>query len=484
MRAVWRRLWWGLAHVMVNLPVAIRGPRAPFPMLNVLRFFADPVATMLRLSREFGPVAAVADKRATLVCAFGAALNQEVITQPALYQHSTELPVKAPRGSSLERFNQVLPFTNGDAHKRRRRLMMPAFQKSAVDGYAPDLVAVAGVLLKRWPTLTPIDVAVKVRELTAAVAIRVLFGLDALDEKEELAHVEAGLLEALSSPLSIALPFDLPGLPFRTALRLSARVEQRLREVIATRRAQGERGGRDVLSMLLFSKDEEGSSLTDDELVGECNGLFVAGYDTSAQTLSWTLFLLSQHPQVLASLHEELSVLGGAPPTPADFARLPLLDRVIKESMRLLPAAPMLFMRVATQEAKLGEHLVPAGTTVVLSPLVTHRAPALFPEPERFLPARWETVQPSAYEYLPFGAGARMCLGAPLANLSLRVLLPMILQRFRLELVPGADISRGMHGIALAPKRGVPMVLKPQDGELPSPRVPVRGDIGELVTLV
>lgn len=186
---------------------------------------------------------------------------------------------------------------------------------------------------------------------------------------------------------------------------------------------------------------------------------------------------------VLQALHEELAVLGGAPPTPADFARLPLLDRVIKESMRLLPAAPMLFMRVPTREAKLGPHVVPPGTTVVLSPLVTQRAPALFPEPARFLPERWEATSPSAYEYLPFGAGARMCLGAPLANLALRTLLPMVLQRFRVELVAGAEVSRGMHGIALAPKKGLAAVLKPQDGAPPPPRVPVRGDIAELVAL-
>lgn len=467
---------------MIDSRVDIRGPGALFPMLGVLRFFGDPVGTMFRLAREFGPVAAVADGRATLVCAFGAALNQDVMTQPALFQHSTEIPVKAPKGSSLERFNQVLPFTNGDAHRRRRRLMMPAFQKAAIDGYAPGLIAVAEALLARWPTLAPVDVAAKVRELTGAIAIRLLFGLDALDEKEQLAHVEAALLEALSSPLSIALPFDLPGLPFRTALRLSARVEDRLREVIRARRAQGQ-AGRDVLSMLLFSKDDDGSSLSDDELVGECNGLFVAGYDTGAQTLAWTLFLLTQHPQVLSALHDELEVLRGAPPTPADFARLPLVDRVIKESMRLIPAAPMLFMRVATQEAKLGPHTVPPGTTVVLSPLVTHREPGRFPEPARFLPERWASVQPSAYEYLPFGAGARMCLGAPLANLTLRILLPMVLQRFRLEPVPGAEVSRGMHGIALAPKKGLPMVLRPQDGSPPPPRVPLRGDISELVDL-
>lgn len=467
---------------MISEPVDVRGPGALFPMLGVLRFFGDPVGTMLSLARDHGPVAAVVDRRATLVCAFGAALNQEVITQPALFQHSTELPVKAPAGSSLARFNQVLPFSNGDEHRRRRRLMQPAFQKAAIDGYAPDVVRVTDALLARWPLLTPLDVATKVRELTAAIALRALFGVDALDEKEDLAHVEAGLLSALSSPLSIALPFAVPGLPFHRALTLSARVEQRLRALIATRRAGGE-GGTDALSRLLFAKADDGSMLSDDELVGECNGLFVAGYDTGAQTLAWTLFLLTQHPAVLGALQAELdAVLGDAPPTPADFARLPTLDHVIKESMRLLPAAPMLFMRVAQQATTLGGHAIPKGTTVVLSPLVTHRDPARFPEPTHFRPERWAGLEPSAYEYLPFGAGARMCLGAPLANLVLRLVLPRLLQRFRFEPVDGAEVSRTMHGIALAPKQ-LPMVVKPQRKDPPPPSTRVRGDIGELVHL-
>ncbi len=280
----------------------------------------------------------------------------------------------------------------------------------------------------------------------------------------------------------MALQFNVPGLPFHRALKLATRVEARIREIIRRRREQGP-GGSDVLSRLIFARDDVGSMLSTDELVGDCNGLFVAGYHTTAQTVSWTLFLLTQHPAVLAALHDELSVLGGSPPAPADLKRLPLLDRVVNESMRLLPAAPMLFLRTTRQPAKLGAYTVPAGSTVVLSPFVTHRAPDRFPEPSRFLPSRWESLQPTAYEYLPFGVGARMCLGAALGNLVVRTLLAMILQRFRLEPVDDARISRTMYAMALAPKHGLPMVLKPQDGGPPPPAARVRGDIHQLVDL-
>ncbi len=466
-------------------PVPIRGPR-PIPLLGplgrVLQFFGDPASRMLALHREFGDIAAVTDRSPALVCAFGAELNREVITNHAIFEHTSEVPLRAPPGSALSRFNTVLPFLNGDTHRRRRRLMMPAFQKAALDGYAGDIVAVTNATLTRWPTDRVVDVAALLRQLTVFVALRSLFGLDALDGKERLGELVSSLLDALASSLAIALPVMLPGTPFHTAVTKADHVENRLRDLIAEkRRNPGE--GKDVLSILLRAHDEDGSTLSEAELLSESNGLFVAGYDTSAQTLSWTLFLLAQHPKVLADVRDELAaVLRGGEPTPENIGRLVLLDRLIKESMRLLPAAPMLFIRVAAREAPLGPYVLPAKANVVLSPLVTHRDPERFPEPARFRPERWERLEPTAYEYLPFGAGPRMCLGAAFAGLSLRLMLAQILQRFSPKVPDGARISHKVRGIALAPGHGLPMTLSPDKNKLADP-ARVRGNIGELVAL-
>ncbi len=465
-------------------PVAIRGPR-PVPLLgpfgNLLRFFGDPVRAMLSLHRAYGEIAALADNNPGMVLAFGPELNRAVLTNPRVFEHSSEIPVQAPPGSALSRFNQVLPFLNGEVHQRRRRLMMPAFHKAATDAYAPDIVSVADAVLAHWPTGRTVDASQLLRRLTAAVALRCLFGLDALGGSEVLGELEAGLLEALSSPLTIAAPFMLPGLPFRRAVRLSDAVEARLREVIAERREQLSDGRErhDVLSILLRAPDAD--ALTDAELLGECNGLFVAGYDTAAQTLTWTLFLLAQHPDVTSALVEEVdAVLHGAPPRAEDVPRLSLTDRVLDESMRLLPAAPMLFIRVTADEAALGPHVLPRGASVVLSPLVTHRDPDRFPEPTRFRPSRWEDLSPSPYEFLPFGAGSRMCLGSGFAALALRLLLPMIVQRFRFALPDGARVDQSVRGIAMAPKKGLPLVLERQDGSI-GRRAAISGNLLELV---
>lgn len=444
----------------------------------MLRFFSDPVGQMLSLHREFGPIAALADGSATLVCAFGSALNRHVLSQPALFENSSEIPLVPPPGSSLERFNRVLPFTNGEAHRRRRRLLLPAFQRSAIEGYLPALVDATSWGLDTWPK-GKVDLASLLRRLTAAITLRCLFGVNERDPEEQLGEVEARLLEALSSPLAIALPLRIPGTPYQRAITLAAWVEDRLRRLIAERRRTP--GGSDALSILLGARDEDGSALSDDELVGECNGLFVAGYDTSAQTLAWTVFLLLQHPEVFGALLEELATLSG-PPTAADLPRLGLLDRVVRESMRLLPAAPMLFVRVCAENTSLGEVALPKGARIVLSPLVTHRNPGIYPDPMRFNPARWEGLAPTPWEYLPFGAGARMCLGSAFAGQLVRVVLAMLLRRFRIELADGAEISRSMHGIALAPKKGIPVSLGPYTGT-PAPRAAIRGDIREIVTL-
>lgn len=444
-------------------PVEIRGPR-PVPLLgargNLVRFFADPAGRMLALRRDFGAIAAVADRDPALVLAFGAPLNHAVLTRPELFEHGSEVPVRAPPGSALARFNRVLPFMNGEAHRARRRLMQPAFLRAAVDGYAPTVAAVVEAALDTWPIGQPLDLAARVRELSAAVALRCLFGVAPDDLGGDLAGLELELLRALSSPLALALPLPIPGTPYRRAVTLAARVEARLRAVIAAKRARPPGAG-DVLSLLLPALDDE-------TLVGECNGLFVAGHDTTAETLAWTLLLLMQHPRVLRDLQ-------GDPEGP-------LLDRVLKESMRLLPAAPMLFLRVCAREAPLGPHTLPAGACVVLSPLVTHRDPDVFPAPARFAPDRWEALDPSPWSYLPFGAGPRMCLGAQLGAQLQRWILPRILRRFTPQLAPGARVDRGMHGITMAPRRGLPALLRPAT-EAPGPPAALRGDIRELVEL-
>jgi cytochrome P450 len=234
----------------------------------------------------------------------------------------------------------------------------------------------------------------------------------------------------------------------------------------------------DALSILLDAQDEDGSTLTDTELLGHLTTLFTAGHETTASALTWTLFLLSQHPKVMADLMDELNgKLHGDAPTLEQLRDLPVLDHVINESLRMFPPGTWM-LRTTTAPSELGPFEVPKGAHVVYSPAVTHRRPDIYPEPDRFLPERWETTNPSPYEFLPFGNGPRRCIGATYAMMELRVVLPMILQRFRPTVPPGARVDRAGNILSF-PKGGLPVVLNPQDGHYTTANV--RGNIHDLV---
>lgn len=461
---------------------SIPGP-PPIPLLGRLprmfRLMDDPIAVVEAL-RPLGDVVAVCRDDPTFVCAFGSERNHDVLANPDAFLHDEALLEGRP-GTSVARVSAMIVCINGERHKRHRRLIAPALSKSALGGYAGRTVEITERMLEQWPRGEVVDLDLLLRELTRCVSIRNLFGVD-MRGAAELGELAAGFAQAVTTPLSLLLPRDLPGTPYRRALRVGDRLIAQLERLIADKRRHAE-PEHDVLALLLGAVDDDGSGFSDDELLPEVMALFVAGYETTARTLSWTLFLLERHPDVLADVLDELdAVLGGRAMTVADVPRLPLLDRVIKESMRLLPSVPLLFYRVTSSEVALGSVSLPRGANVIVSPYATHRDPDLYPEPRHFRPARWEGRKPSPYEYLPFGAGPRICLGAAFAQQALRLMLPIILQRTRVSLVPGARIDRLVRANILMPRHGLPMRLEAPHRRRLEP-APVRGNVHEMVAL-
>jgi cytochrome P450 len=229
--------------------------------------------------------------------------------------------------------------------------------------------------------------------------------------------------------------------------------------------------------MLLAARDEDGSALDEDELVGHTGVIFAAGHETSTNALAWTLLLLSQHPDVARDLDDELATLGGAPPTVEDLSRLTLLDGVVKESMRLLPPVP-LHPRVVAKPSEIGGYSFPAGSEVFLSIFHMHHDPDVFPDAEVFRPRRWETAKPTVYEYNPFSAGPRMCIGASFAMMEIKIILAMLLSRHRLELPPGSRVDPRV-AITMAPHGGLRMTVRSVEGA-PRRSAPVEGKVRRL----
>lgn len=451
-------------------PASIPGPPGPplFPFqVNALRLLVDPIER-LSVMRRLGDVVAVADRSPAVVCAFGPERNREVLSNPAVFETDDTFFIDFPEGSSVKQLLSGLPFRGSEVSRRHRQLLMPALQKRAIEGYAADIVSVTARVLDRWPAGSTANVGDLLCTLVQHVAVQAFFGVPPEEGVQGLGQLFCRFVELVASPWTIALPLRLRGLPYDRAFETADRTVRRLLALFAEKR--GDPDARDALALILRARDEAGRGLSDDELIGEAASLFIAGYETQARTLAWALLLLDQHPRIRADVDDEIaSALRGAPPTVADLPRMPLVEQVIKETMRVLAPVPTLFLRVCQAETRLGPYTLPKQANVLLTPFLTHRDPEIFAEPTRFQPRRWEQIKPTLYEYLPYGAGARLCLGAAFASQAMRLILPMVLQRFRLTLGPETRVDAQVRANILRPRSGLPMRI------LPAGRGPARG---------
>jgi cytochrome P450 len=429
-----------------------------------LRFFFNPVGTICRIYKRYGPVTALGrvgfkQPRDVLLFAIGPEFNRLLFSDPNLFR-PTGLLLTGPRNSAQRRVRFGLTRMIGDQHRQQRQLVAPPFHRAAVQSYHDIMVDVVNTEIAKWKTGTRIDIHEKVRALTLRIASAVLFSRDPAEAYPIGRMLEDWVRRCFSMGVW-GCPLPLPGTPYHGMLRQAERIEKALLAMIARRRAQpGARS--DVLSLLMEARDNEGRAMTSTELVGQASILFIASFETTTSALTWSLFLLAQHPTVMHQLMDEIeSVLGDAPPRPDQMPQLSFLHWVIKESMRILPPVPYT-VRVAQQPLRIGPFEVPPDTRVIASHYLTHHLPDLYPEPERFRPERWRDINPTQYEYLPFNAGPRICIGGAFAAQVLKVSLAMILQRFRFTVMPGTRINR-IVAISMNPRHGLPMIIAKKD---------------------
>ncbi|NJR12399.1 cytochrome P450 [bacterium] len=459
----------------------IPGPK-PMPVLNwrgnYWQFMNDPVQYLYRLYKSYGPLCGFVetlDHQRLTINGFGPDYNQLLLTNVDLF-HTRSLSVDAGEDTPLGRLGVGLPVMNGAHHRQQRRLLMPAFHKKHLESYHNEMVSITEQVLARWTPGETRNMAYEMQELTLRIVVTSLFGLDH-QLAESLGHqLEAWLKLNISSGY---LPLDWPSLPMRRLRNLSQDLETLILGIITERRANAAQN-HDVLSMLLQAKDEDGTGMTDHEMLGQVNMLFLAGTETSSNALAWTLFLLAQHPDILGDLVDELQgTLGGSAPTMEQLSKMPLLDHVIKESLRLLPPASFA-TRKSTDDFEIGPYHLVKGSVVLYSPFITHRLPDLYTHAARFMPQRWQTIEPGPYEYLPFGSGTRMCIGAHFAVMEMKIILSLLLQRVHLALVPNARIDR-KEIVTLMLKHGLPMTIHSQDRQFS--RVAIRGNLLEMIDI-
>ena len=370
------------------------------------------------------------------------------------------------KGRALQRTKIVLGegllTSEGELHKRQRRLAQPAFHRQRIGAYAAVMTGYATRSRERLREGEPFDMHREMMALTLAIAGKTLCDADVESEAavigEALAHVIA-LFPRFVLPFAGLLHW-LPLPSTRRFERARTRLDAVVYRMIEDRRRSGQDRG-DLLSMLLMARDEEGDGahMSDVQLRDEVMTLFLAGHETTANALSWTWYLLARNPGAEARFHEEVdAVLGGRPPAFEDLPRLRYTEMVLAESMRLYPPAWGLGRR-SRRDQVLGGVAIPEGALVLVSPYLVHRDPRFFPEPLRFDPQRFTTESRAArprFAYFPFGGGARQCIGEPFAWMEGVLVLATLAQRWRFR-YEGKGAVEPQALITLRPRRGVPM---------------------------
>lgn len=344
--------------------------------------------------------------------------------------------------------------SEGDEWRRQRNMVRPAFHWQRLAGIGVGVTEATEAMLQGWEPVAggegTLDMADEMGLLTLGITTKALFGWDLGEELESTGRM-------IGMGLSLLLSSDRP--EFAEGEEF---VNRLVYGFISERRAGGEPGD-DLLGMLIEARDAEtGEPLSDRQVRDQVLTLLLAGYETTANSLAWTWYLLAQNPGPAATMRRELhAVLGGRPASMEDLKLLTYTRHVLEESMRLYPPAWILGRR-ALGEDQLGEHVIPAGSVIALSPYTMHRHPGHWERPEEFDPDRFRpenTAGRKPFAYFPFGGGPRLCIGHNFAMIEAQLIVATVAQRFELEVAPGHRVEPERLFV-LRPRGGLPMTVR------------------------
>jgi cytochrome P450 len=435
------------------------GPRPHFPGQNYLAFQRDPLHYLQNAHQRYGDVVHLHLGGQPVFL-----LNHpDFVREVLVSQHRKFIKSPVLRRTRILLGDGLLT-SEGELHLRQRRLIQPAFHRQAVEGYARLMVDSTLRASQRWQDGQEIDLHAEMMHLTMTIVSQALFGADVEREAPHIGQAITLLLDQfgrLSNPMFEKIE-RLPTPGNRARQQAGLLLDETIRRMIAERRTSGA-ARHDLLDMLLSARDEgdDSQGMSDQQIRDEALTLFLAGHETTANALTWSLHLLGEHPWVEDRLHAELrEVLGGRAPEAEDVERLVYTRQVLAEAMRLYPPA-WVIGREATEPFQAGDYRLPPGAVILLSQWVMHRDDRFYPLPERFDPDRFTPEAQAArprFAYFPFGGGPRMCVGEPFAWMEGVLLLAVLLQRWQMR---HADSFRwGLApSITLRPRYGMPVML-------------------------
>jgi cytochrome P450 len=425
-------------------------------------FSLDPVGA---LDRHFMPLGQAVEitrigrsKRRGLFM-WGPEYNRKFLLRSKDMHTSGLWPLKSPPGSAQRSLSYHPLKAFGAEHAAFDELIDPYFNRSVIERQSKEIRSLIDFEIDQWaPGIY--DFYELARRCMERVAFVLLFGVDESGRFNELSDRLHEYHRANWTRSAIAFPINFPGTPYREGMRQAEALQAFLYSWIG----ESDRSNKSkfIFRSLSESGVANGCPFSRENKAGLVAMLSWLAYETTATALSWAVFLLAQHPAILEDLIDELS----ARDSEQDVLSLPLLDAVIKESMRLIAPVPLISFRMAADDEIAGQHF-PAGSRFYVLPHLTHRLPDTYAAPDRFRPGRWFNIKPTAYEYLPFGGGQRRCPGYWLAMTNLKFALAAILERFRPAVPDRARIDR-MYAVVTMPKNGLPIELVPRDRGAPA----------------
>jgi cytochrome P450 len=390
-------------------------------------------------------------------------LNHQVLVEDAdkYYKSAVTKAVLAPAiGTGI--------FTSdGDFWRRQRKLMQPAFHTKRIGAYADAMTRLTDTMLAAWRDGQTLMLDEQMAHLTMAIISKILFDAEMAQDLDAIGKSITTILKRSDERFNQVptIPYWLPTKANRELREGVATLDALIQRFIDERRRAGYEDKGDLLSMLLEAQDDDGTGMTDKQLRDEAMTVFGAGHETTAVTLTWAFYLLAQHPDVEARLHEELAqVLGGRTPTLADLPNLKYTEMVIKEAMRLFPPA-WGTSREPITDVTIGGYPVKKGSTVFINIYGMHRDERYFADAEAFDPLRWlpeREAEIPKHAYIPFGGGPRVCIGNALAMMEAKLVLATIAQRFTMDVAAGHPVVP-QRMFTLRPKHGMKMVLRERE---------------------
>jgi cytochrome P450 len=436
---------------------AIDPPVAPgVPILGAARaMLSDATGFVLRTTRELGPLFRIPlGPRSLTLIAHPDDLRRVLQEENKDY----------PRGKVVEPIRPMLgnglPMTDADVWRRKRRIMQPAFNKPRIARLTGTMTAVTKRYVDRFRDGDALDTRDLMMRLTRDIIVETMFsdqlGTDTAELDAAFAELERYVARYSFIPFKVPLWLPTPdNFSFRRAL---ATLDRLIIGLISARQASGEKHG-DLLDALLEARDEDGQPMDAAELRDEAVSIFFAGHETSATTLTWTTYLLSTHPDVFDRVREEADrVIGDRLPTTEDVSKLEYAGMVLREAMRLYPPG-WIYGRVAERDDVLRGYRIRKGDMLGICPLVAHRLPESWPDPDRFDPERFvgeKTNSNRNFTYIPFGSGPHMCIGIHLALAEMQIALAMIARRAKLVVERPEDV-RMLSKVTLQVAGGLPV---------------------------